>query len=78
MKELKNLLDNLEKDNSNNKIQKQEIFKVFNGEHVIVTIYPSDKYAKFHDEYTQTALSIEEFKPLIRYLEKENYEMNLD
>ncbi len=44
----------------------------------IITLYLGDKYAKFHDEFTQTAYSNSKLRPLVYYLEKNSWEMNLD
>jgi len=44
----------------------------------IATLYLSDKYAEFHDEFTQTANTNPELKPLYDYLIKNGWGTNLD
>ena len=43
----------------------------------IVSLYPVQKKAVFHDEYVQTVLDIPKLKPLLDYLEREGYSTNL-
>lgn len=44
----------------------------------IVSLYFGDKYAQFHDEFTQTARNNSELKPLVDYLVRNHWETNLD
>ena len=73
---LQEVLDGL-KENPKNQIQRQEVIKVSNGDNLIVTIYPADKKAQFHEPYEQTATSIDELKPLIDFFDIEKYRVNL-
>ena len=43
----------------------------------VVTLYVGNKSAQFHGEFTQTASDNPELKPLIDYLEKNNWDYNL-
>lgn len=73
-------------ENSNNKISSQEVVTLYNNQPggdgfipvPIVNLYLGEKYAKFHEEYTQIAPSINELKPLIKYLDENGFETNLD
>jgi hypothetical protein len=66
--------------NPNNvKATSQEVIDVVYGEgRPIVTIYTGEKYAQWHDEFTQNAASIPDLKPLLRLLIDQGYKMNLD
>jgi len=44
----------------------------------MVTLYLGDKYAQFHEEFTQTADTNPELKPLIDYVTKRGWRNNLD
>ncbi len=43
----------------------------------IVSIYTGEKYAEFHDEFTQTALMNPELQPLVKFLNENRYRTNL-
>lgn len=44
----------------------------------VFTLYVSNKYAQFHNEFTQIAYNAESLKPLIKYLENNGWKTNLD
>lgn len=49
-----------------------------NEDHHVVALYPLQKYAQFQGEYTQTAWSNPELKPLIDYLLSQDWDTNID
>lgn len=63
--------------NPKNTARRQEIIEIANMSNPIVTLYPRDRYAEFHGEFTQTAQTIAELKQLLAYLEREKYRINL-
>lgn len=94
-KDLTKVLDGAEDDlkkilqgisaNPNTSFDSQKIidithYGVDKQEHQVVTLHLGDKYTQFYDEFTQTALSIPELKPLAEYVmnEKNGWSCNLD
>lgn len=79
MGELDKLLEKLG-ENPNNNITRQEIVDISNGEKHIVTLFLEDRYAQFHDEFTQIApvSDIPDLKLIVDYLSKEGYDTNSD
>lgn len=80
METLDNILNALKNKNPRNDIHKQEVItlthKISRDEELpIVTIYPKDKIALFHGEFTQTAYGNPELKPLLDYFEKNDYKV---
>jgi hypothetical protein len=74
-------------ENPNNKIDKKEVIVISSGENnqygktiptPVVTLNLTDKSAQFHDYYTIIAPEIKALKPLMIYLEKNNYDTNLE
>ena len=49
-----------------------------NEDHHVVALYSSNKYAQFQGEYTQTAWSNPELKPMIDYLLQNGWDLNID
>lgn len=83
MVELSDVLNNIKQGNANRiSIDRQEVVNVTfendKGKGIIVSIYTGSKYAQFHDEFVQTATTIQELQPLIQYLDTEGYRTNLD
>jgi len=71
--------------NPNNSFDSQKIIDITNygsdnEKHQVVTLHLGDKYAQFHDEFTQLSTIIPELKPLAEYIldEKNGWETNLD
>ncbi len=77
MEKINKALEELVKNNPNSSVRIQEILELRNGAHPVVTIYPLDKVAEFHGQYTQTAPLIREFESFIETLKKEEYRTNL-
>ena len=79
--QLQKILNDVMK-NPNNSMSSHEVIDIENQgrdkrRHQVVTLYLMDKYAVFHDEYTQTAFSIPELKPLVDYCIKNDWNTNL-
>jgi len=81
---LKEVIDKL-MENTNNSLDTQEVIDIDHigsdkQKHQLVTLFLGDKYAQFHDEYTQLASSIPDLKPLADYVldESNGWDNNLD
>lgn len=64
-------------ENPGNTVTRQEIIGIRHSGECVVTLYPTDKYAEFAGEFTQTASSNPELQPLIHYLDEQGYHTNL-
>ena len=61
-----------------NEIKMREIVEVFNGKNPIVTIFPSQKYVRFNEDFIPFVGKIEELKPFLRELKNQGYDSNYD
>lgn len=80
METLDKILNTLKNKNPRNDIHKQEVItlthKISVDEKILIlTIYPKDKIALFHGEFTQTAYGNSELKPLLNYFEENGYKV---
>jgi hypothetical protein len=87
--ELEEILKKLSENPNNKIVKKKEIIVIYNGKGEgdkfgtmipipVVTLDPTDKFAQFHDEYTIIASEVEELKPLMKYIQENGYNSNLD
>ena len=75
--ELSEMLGSL-KESPHNQIRHQRIIDIYSGERHVVTLYLGNKYAQFYYEFAQIGRGFEELKPLFDYLERNEFDMNLD
>lgn len=73
--DLTKLLEPL-KGNPLNEIKTREIIEVYNGENLMATVFPHQRYVKFHGEFQQLAGTIDELKPFIQELDRQGYDSN--
>jgi len=80
MVELNQVLEQLVKENPHNKVSKKtiEVVEVMNNGNPVVSIYPDEKEALFHNEYTQIALDFPDIAKLANYFLKQGYSTNLE
>lgn len=81
---LTDVLNSISEGKSNRfSIQRQEVIDLNvalegGNQKGVVSIYTGSKYAQFHGEFTQIALTIPSLQFLIQYLDQEGYKTNLD